>query len=291
MTTIARPRIRVTTYHPEATDWVRRVGLVGGGVSPGTAGAVSRFCFAADRGGWRDRFLRLNLFCGGQNASPTGLNACLVPLYLGRSFGGARFGNATDTNVGPFVSGDYSETGASGGLQGSTARGLRLKTGLAFSTMPAADVHLAAYEIAQSNDINDASIGARHVAANEYCELGLANPATNYGFTGFRNTYAAALLSGYTSPGALMIGSVSGTSISLYRRGSLAASATAATQLTSALTSHVAVFATENEAAANVDLSNARLGGYSAGLSMNASQALSYHNAMQAFQSSLGRAV
>lgn len=105
---LARPRV-----HHEALDWARRVVTNGGSVSQSTLRAVSAFCDAIERAAIRDRFYRLNLFCG------TGLNACLVPLYRGASFTGTQYGNTTDTNNGPFVSGDYAETGASGGLNGN----------------------------------------------------------------------------------------------------------------------------------------------------------------------------
>jgi hypothetical protein len=84
-------------------------------VSGSTLSAVSKFCVAIASAGIRDRFYRLNLFCG------TGLNAALVPLYRGPSLGGTQYGGATDTNNGPFVGvgTDYAETGASGGLTGN----------------------------------------------------------------------------------------------------------------------------------------------------------------------------
>ena len=59
----------------DAADWIRRVEANGGTVSTSTANAVTDFCNAIDAAGIRDRFYRLNLFCG------TGLNAALVPLF------------------------------------------------------------------------------------------------------------------------------------------------------------------------------------------------------------------
>jgi hypothetical protein len=107
--------------NPDAQDWINRVYANGGTVSASTAAAVNTFCNAIDAASIRDRFYRLNLFCG------TGLNACLVPLYRGPSLGGTQFGGTVDTNVGPFVSGDYNE--ASG--LGPASSGKSLSTGFA----------------------------------------------------------------------------------------------------------------------------------------------------------------
>lgn len=102
-------RPRATGFHPEAQGWRNRVIANGGTVSGSTLNAVSKFCRDIDAAGIRNRFYRLNLFCGNN------LNACLVPLYRGTSLGGSQLGGSTDTNAN-FVSGDYTETGASGGL-------------------------------------------------------------------------------------------------------------------------------------------------------------------------------
>lgn len=96
----------------EAQNWINRVYTNNGTVSVSTANAVNNFCNAINAAGIRDRFYRLNLFCGDN------LAACLVPLYRGQSLGGTQFGNTTDTNNN-FTSSDYAERGASGGLRGN----------------------------------------------------------------------------------------------------------------------------------------------------------------------------
>jgi hypothetical protein len=67
--------------HPEARAWIDNVYANGGTVSPSTASAVNDFCNSIDAAGLRDRFYRLNLFCG------TGLSACSIAEHrsLGRS--------------------------------------------------------------------------------------------------------------------------------------------------------------------------------------------------------------
>ena len=131
--------------HPDAAAWRSAVVANGGSVSASTMRAVSTFCAAIDAAGIRDRFYRLNLFCGNSDAS---LNAVRTPLYRGPSLVGTQYGGTTDTNNN-FVAGDYAETGASGGLTGN-GTSKSLNTGIAQSTLSASSRHLAAYEMAPS---------------------------------------------------------------------------------------------------------------------------------------------
>lgn len=116
----------------DAQDWVNRVYTNGGTVSASTASAVNTFCNAIDSAGIRDRFYRLNLFCG------SNLNAALVPLYRGPSRTGTQYGNTTDTNNGPFVAGDYAE---SSGLKGNQSSKY-LDTGVAMTFLGTNQLHL-----------------------------------------------------------------------------------------------------------------------------------------------------
>jgi hypothetical protein len=118
--------------HPEAAAWRSAVVANGGSVSASTMKAVSKFCADIDKAGLRDRFYRLNLFCG------SNLNAVLVPLYRGPSRTGTQYGNTTDTNNGPFVSGDYSE---SSGLKGNQSSKY-LDTGVAMTFLGTNKIHL-----------------------------------------------------------------------------------------------------------------------------------------------------
>lgn len=113
--------------HPEAAAWRSAVVANGGSVSALTLRAVGAFCAAIDAAGIRDRFYRLSLMCG------ENLNAALVPLYRGPSRTGTQYGNSTDTNNGPFVSGDYSN---SVGLTSDSASKF-LQTGLNLNAMDA----------------------------------------------------------------------------------------------------------------------------------------------------------
>jgi hypothetical protein len=291
MTTPARPRIRVTTYHPEATDYVRRVGLVGAGVSPGTAGAVSRFCFAADRGGWRDRILRLNPMVGGQTGAATGLNACLVPLYRAASPTATPLGGATDTNFN-FTSADYAETGANGGLLGDGTTKY-LNTGFNVDQLPAAsNCHLSAYirgtqDIttvravigALFNGVTDryrlfvSSIGSTSPNFTIHSELGKAEQIA---VVNRLNTNAGHLVSSRTGPAAF----------SVYDDGAAIGSNVNTVVETVGATPFL-VFARTGP----TEFYNGRIAGYSIGAGMTAAQVASFTAAFQAFQAALGRAV
>lgn len=137
---LMRPRAS-SAYHAEAVAWKTAVEANGGTVSTPTLAAVSTFCTAIDAAGIRDRFLRLNLLCGGN------LAAARTPLYRGASRTGTQYGTALDTNIGPFVSGDYSEAT---GLTGNGSSKL-LDTGLTIGTLATFsanynNVHVSVYQ-------------------------------------------------------------------------------------------------------------------------------------------------
>jgi hypothetical protein len=97
------------TYHAEALAWRTAALANGGTVSASTMQAVSDFCTAIDAADIRSSFLRLNLVCGGN------LAAARTPLYRGASATGTQYGATIDTNVGPYASGDYAQaTGLTG---------------------------------------------------------------------------------------------------------------------------------------------------------------------------------
>jgi len=273
---LLRPR---STIHPEAADWANRVRANSGSVSGTTLNAVSKFCASISSAGIRDRFYRLNLFCG------TGLAACLMPLYRGPSLGGTQYGGTTDTNNGPFVSGDYTETGTSGGLKGNGTTKY-LDTGFAQNVIPAGNRHLAVYETAKSTATFDVSIGSRNQDLTQVFYLTVFNSLSSYGFYG-GGSLTGASTTGYTESGAHLIGNQpTSTSSALYKNGSSVATATpsAATPTTR----NLFVFAL-NDGGLVGDNSAVRLSSYSVGLSFTASQASAYYAAMQAFQTSLGR--
>jgi|LakMenE18May11ns_1017448.scaffolds.fasta_scaffold9843635_2 hypothetical protein len=270
---LLRPR---QTVHPEAADWANRVRANGGSVSGTTLSAVSKFCASIASAGIRDRFYRLNLFCG------TGLEACLVPLYRGQSLGGTQFGNTTDTNFN-FVSGDYTETGASGGLVGNGSSKY-LQTGFPMNSLPSTtDGHAAVYDMTRSS--STAFRGLVGVNQDAATGFGVAADNTTYGIWGnfafVANNTNGLLLASRTSS-SLLTTYVNTTAI-----------VTNVNTVTPTATSRTAVvFArTAISTGAITFYAADRLGGYSIGLGMSAAQVSAYHSAMQAIQTALTRNV
>jgi len=153
-------RPRASGVHPEAASWRTRVVANGGTVSATTMTAVDTFCKSIVTAGIRDRLYRLNLFCG------TGLSAALVPLFRGTSLGGTQFGNTTDTNNN-FVSGDYVETGATGGLQGNGST-KHLATGLPMTFAGSVQTHASVGFIPNTATTYTVLLGARYNLAGSY---------------------------------------------------------------------------------------------------------------------------
>jgi hypothetical protein len=245
---------------------------------------VSKFCAAIASAGIRDRFFRLNLLCG------TGLNAALVPLYRGPSLGGTQYGNTTDTNVGGlFVSANYNETGASGGLAGNGSNKY-LNTGFPTNTLSASDRHLAAYPITWPNGGFQYFLGSESAGGigQQQFALGHFDDADKGAFA-FGPT-SGNYLNNTTaiSSGGMWMGVNTSGSGTIYRNGT--ANGTMSLAAATPTSSEIYAFAV-NRAASGIAANyfNGRLGGYSIGLSMTATQAAAYNTAMQAFQTALTR--
>jgi len=289
----ARPRV-----HHDALDWARRVAANGGSVSRATLRAVSTFCDAIDRAAIRDRFYRLNLFCG------TGLTACLVPLYRGPSLSGTQFGNATDTNVN-FVSGDYSE---SNGLQattdGSQVATKYLNTGLLAVNLPSyTNAHLSAdYKTIPGSTISG---GGQWMLGGLFDSEVPLSPQLNQ----MRLQAAAPTSSGYNEStivgGIIEVNRVnqaigqrchviaartSTTSLVNYRDGGLAVSSASTVNSTRMINpnSFFAVFGFVNQEFTAASFRHI-ISSYSMGASMTAAQASGYYAAIAAFRQALGR--
>ena len=284
---LLRPRAS-SAFHPEAEVWRNAVIANGGTVSPATLKAVSDFCRSIDAtSGLRATLLRLNLFCG------TGLAACLVPLYRGASRTGTQWGNSTDTNSN-FVSGDYTETGTSGGLVGNGST-KRLATGFDPVTagMVNTDSHMSWYSRAVIT-ANNCPVGAfgggppgatwQALAFGGFSQLFYrSGGSTNSGIEGA--AWSGANRSGH------IITMRNGSDAKAYRQGTdLNLTVTVSNTNTWASVSPGApfVFARNNVGTADQFLA-ATLQGYSLGLSMSASQASAFSTAMQTFQTALGR--
>jgi hypothetical protein len=283
---LLRPR---STIHPEAAAWATRVVANGGSVSGTTLSAVSKFCASISAAGIRDRFFRLNLFCGNS------LSAALVPVFRGQSLGGTQYGNTTDTNNGPFVGGDYTETGASGGLNANgTTKYLATGFNPYSAGLAETDFHTAGYfrDAINTSGVfigcvnSNATKGVLYFPAFQTLGMyvrfgGILNSGIENGSLSSRN----GLLLGVRRPGGA--GFRNGTNIN-------ATSVTSGSQAWSSASDTPALFVfARNDAQAVPALSafTGRSQAYSIGLGMTDAQTLSYYNAMQSFQTALSRNV
>ena len=278
---LLRPR---QTLHPEAASWAARV-VANGGMVGASLSAVDKFCKAIASAGIRDRFYRLNLFCG------SNLNAALVPLYRGPSLGGTQYGGTTDTNnafVG--LGTDYAETGASGGLTGN-GTSKYLNTAFNVDQLPgAANCHLSSY-ITGTQDIASARtlVGVLFNSVTDRYRLFLqlsGSTAPNYGIQtelGKANS-AAATNRTNTNGGLILASRTSTTLLTLYDDAvSIGTTETSTAETTGA--SPFFVFARNGP----TEFYNGRMAAYSSGAGMTAAQVTAYNTAIQAFQATMGR--
>lgn len=272
-------RPRAGGAHPDAASWRTRVVANGGSVSSSTFRAVEVFCRSIESAGIRDRFYRLNLFAG------SNLSAALVPLYRGPSLGGTQFGNVTDTNTN-FVSGDYVETGASGGLQGNGST-KHLATGLPMTFAGSIQTHLGCGFIPNTANTYQVLVGARYNLSGSYAHevsgtLAVFRPSI---FSGGAITSSYSPASGRNT--FLQNWAGSENSQNYYSRNTLltggAAGAYSSTNTTAFL-----VFAgdsngtTAGRFSGNIDY-------YSLGLGFTDSQRNAYADAITAFRTALSR--
>jgi len=278
--------------HREARDWANRVYLNGGRVSNSTLKAVSDFCMRIDSAGIRDRFIRLNLFCG------SNLNSVMVPLYTSLGFKNNLIGNyAIDINT-SFIASDYNETGNSGGLKSDNSYTKGIDTTIFDTTFelyaPSQDAHMSLYvntydpsgenylmglyDFCNCNDLY-ISAGTTSAVAEMFGDCGSSNTT---------NAFAS------TSTGLVTVSSYS-TSITLYMNNTLFSTSTTVlnnpTQGNDTLRVFGLFYQDGNCFGTNFYGSNIRCSGYSFGKGLSASQVSSYNEAMKQFQTALGRNV
>ena len=270
--------------HPDAADWRARVVANGGTVSGSTLQAVSRFCASISAAGIRDRFYRLNLFCGSSDAS---LNAVRTPLYRGQSTAGTQYGNTTDTNYN-FVAGDYAENSGLLG-DGSTKY---LDTGVPMNFTTPRDIHLSSYVeqfVSGSPGLVGADTSGDGVSPRFFQALlvfGLAtrvNVFYNYGTVG-RDASSTA-----NYQPVLLLGQATASGGNLYANGTSVATHLDVGAGTNSRQFPLYVFAVNNRDNSVGSYANSRMSTYSVGLSMTSSQVTAYQSALDAFRSSLGR--
>lgn len=273
------------TIHHEAIDWATRASANGGIISTNTIRAVSAFCRAIDTAQIRSAMYRVNPFCGGN------LSGCLVPLYRGPTFGGTTFGNATDTNVN-FVSADFIETGATGGLKfNGTNKYLQL--GFASNSLPSSTSVHGSYSATGL-----ATSGTRAVSGSGDGGSGNFVFYDHVSFLGagrsFRHgSVTTGTFPNLTTPGTAeshIIGTrTAANAAALYRDGSLVASnATSISTASTALGMFVGNY-NLNGTPVGGQYTAANLRMYSIGTGLTATQAAAFSAAVIAFNAALGR--
>ena len=271
------------TIHHEALDWATRASANGGVISTTTIRAVSEFCRAVDTAGIRASISRLNLFCGGS------LSGALVPLYRSTSFGGTVIGNATDTNVN-FVSGDYSDTGATGGIKGNGTNKY-LNTGFAANTIAAASMHIG-LGVVTENTLTGARTGiGAYNGSTQSLELGMRSVAATQRSCLWTRFGTASDTFGDnvgTSGASLAVGNIVASWPTMYRNGTT--SGTTATTSQDYPSAHsLFVFAISSSGTTPLNHTDARFGWYSIGSIMTAAQVAAYSSALASFKTAIGR--
>ena len=271
--------------HPEAAAW-RTAVVANGGTTPSatTMNAVSKFCKDIDAAGIRSKFRRLSLFCGTSDAS---LVAVRTPLYRGESRTGTQYGSSLDTNVN-FVEGDYTETGASGGLLGN-GTSKYLNTGFNVSSLPgAANCHLSAYiRGTQSVSGADTLIGTLfNGTADRYRIFLLENNLSTYApYTELGKLLNVNTTRSNANGGLFLASRTSTTSLTLY--DDAVSIGTNTTSTAEDATGNVPFFVFARNGP--TEYYNGRMAGYSIGAGLSGAEATSYYNAMNTFQTALSR--
>lgn len=278
-------RPRASGVHPEAASWRTRVLANGGSVSATTMQAVDRFCRDIDAtSGLRAAILRLNLFCG------TGLAAALVPLYRASSLAATQLGNAADTNLN-FVSGDYAETGSSGGLKGNGTTKY-LQTGFApqsFSTAGLCHMSISATSVETSGTFLT-GMGTYDGTQNaSYYALEVRSSA---GFPGgFASSFNGVnTLQSLASQAHLLFSRTSSSLITAYETGTSVATNTVSSGGSGAASTRQFFVFSANSNGNPIRFTSSRLRMYSIGDPLTAAQALAFSSAVNTFNQALSRA-
>jgi len=291
----------VSVTNSEAKSWIDAVYANNGTVSTSTALAVNNFCNSIDAAGLRNKFYRLNLFCGNN------LSSCLVPLYRGPARFGIRYGNPKDINI-ALIYGYYSNSddfnyaenqGLLGNTQeiaGNSSVSRRyLDTGLITGSISqlSNNLHYSVY----SKDLNTGgyAMGAYDGASTGFSlQVGLAGYNVGAFANTLLNTTNTSTTPVYPTRKGLYIANYSNYILNLYEGRSNVVGQrdlTAASTLNPPASSSVGIFA-ENRATLGIALFNYldRLQGYSIGSSLTITDVQNYYDIMQTFQTALSRA-
>lgn len=281
--------------HRESIDWHNRVITNGGRVSVSTLKAVSNFCYKIDAAGIRDKFVRLNLFCG------NGLSSVVVPLYKSKSFGGTIYGGNLDENNN-FIGTDYTETGVGGGLKGGNGNGKTLDPYLTIGDCKQAGIDWSTNHIGFY--ITSTDTPTEYWIGGDDCYWGCIQGNTLMWYSDNGGYYGGGqgcgdhgILTTSLNHNGFMLGTYRTINTGdTYRNGVSITSSNGvqgqnggfATNDSTGLIIMGTRYTQEDCTTFEQD-TGATSGGYSIGLGLSASECLSYNNIMQAFQTSLGR--
>jgi hypothetical protein len=282
---LLRPR-RSVVYHPESLAWQSAVVANGGTVSTSTLAAVSTFCKSIAAAGLRDRFIRVNLFCGDKMGSFANCGL-LVPLYRGPSSAGTQYGNTVDSASG-FATSNYSE---SQGVTAPSSGAIYFDTGVTVNFSTATNTHFAAYESLVPTGSFKTLIGVDdNLSAGTRSAWWLSHISTTR-TDAYVGTTTPLIYNATRAAGFWCVSNQSARR-DLFRNGSsVAAVASAQTGVGTDTDSYWSVFSLRRDGVNTDYYYGGRLNGYSLGYALSASQSLAYYNIMQAFQASLGRSV
>lgn len=286
-------------YHPDVDAWLDRVSSNGGTVSSSTIVALTNFCNSVDNAGLRNKFYRLNLFCGNN------LAAALVPLYTGPNrYDKPQYGSSTDINYN-FIESNYNETGSSAGLTSSGGDPAQINVGTQYidTTLKASEIipigqptnnmHLAG-TISCTALSNAGQIIFYNTLA--YVDIYSLTVQLLNGYANIRgmigsqsiNSQIVPQFTGLVSPAQhIMTSRISSNDARNYQSGTQSGS----TNITPISTTNSSTLPFLLFRQSQGYYSNMRLTDYSIGLGLTSSEALAYYNILQTFQTALNRNV
>jgi hypothetical protein len=283
---IAIPSSRIsTTNHPDVTNWLNTVALNGGSASSSTIAALNTFCNSIELAGLRNKFYRLNLFCGNN------LSSCRVPLFNAISYNNVQYGYDQDS-IFNFSISDYSE---SSGLRSASTTGY-LDTGVIAASFELNNIHMGVGILSTDTStavINRTLIGLQDGTSPQQFSLDVASSA-NAGLAIFGRTATSSDRFGdqgssNTLGVRLGAGNIVASWPTMYRNGtSTGVTATTYQNYSSTFAKTIYVFALNLQGAA-ARFTDARLGWYSIGSSLTAQNAISFNAIINTFYSNISR--
>jgi hypothetical protein len=257
-------------WRDETLQYADRIAANGGSITQASLVGIDAFVRACQIAGIWSKFIEVGPFAG------SNLNAAMVKLVYQPAAGSVLTNSS-------FVSGDYVETGANGGLSGDGTK--FLNTNVQATTLP----DNGHYSFYLREDITSGSnkglIGALD-ASNQYWMGALTAGATvdlRYG------ALVLASVSGILSKGFYTGVRESSTSLTYYRDAvSIATSSSAAGTTKPAYAIHTWGYNSAGTSGARI---NARGSFYSIGQALTPTEVGALHNAVRNLQSALNRAV